>query len=296
MGHAVGWPSPEGGAARLADALAGYLESLGGRVRTGARRRTRRRSSAGASPASSSTAASAFAARARDRRRHAARAAAARGRRARRPLRRRAARATATDRRRSRSTGRCRARSRGRRRRRARPGPCTSAAPSRRCSTRSPRPAGAWPSGRSCCFGQQSLADPTRAPAGQHTAWAYTHGPQDADWAARDRPSRRAASRRRSSASRPGSATSSSPATCLGPADLERRNANLVGGDVGARLVHARPGRLPPAAEPVAVPDADPRPLPRQRGDVPRRRGARRARPRRRPHGAGRGADPPPSA
>ena len=30
MGHAVGWPSPEGGAARLADALAGHLAALGG--------------------------------------------------------------------------------------------------------------------------------------------------------------------------------------------------------------------------------------------------------------------------
>ena len=36
LGHAVGWPSPKGGAQRLADALAGYLESLGGTIRTGA--------------------------------------------------------------------------------------------------------------------------------------------------------------------------------------------------------------------------------------------------------------------
>ena len=31
-------------------------------------------------------------------------------------------------------------------------------------------------------LGQQSIADPTRAPAGKHTAWAYTHGPQDKPW------------------------------------------------------------------------------------------------------------------
>ena len=37
MGHAVGWPSPRGGAGYLASALVGYLESLGGEVRTGAR-------------------------------------------------------------------------------------------------------------------------------------------------------------------------------------------------------------------------------------------------------------------
>ena len=36
LGHAVGWPSPEGGAGRLAGALVGYLESLGGVIRTDA--------------------------------------------------------------------------------------------------------------------------------------------------------------------------------------------------------------------------------------------------------------------
>ncbi len=33
LGHAVGWPSPEGGAGRITDALVAYLHSLGGRVR-----------------------------------------------------------------------------------------------------------------------------------------------------------------------------------------------------------------------------------------------------------------------
>ncbi|MGI9106412.1 MAG: phytoene desaturase family protein [Pyrinomonadaceae bacterium] len=36
-GHAVGWPSPRGGAQRIADALAAYLRSLGGEIVTGAR-------------------------------------------------------------------------------------------------------------------------------------------------------------------------------------------------------------------------------------------------------------------
>ncbi|MCW3038420.1 MAG: NAD(P)/FAD-dependent oxidoreductase, partial [Solirubrobacterales bacterium] len=31
-------------------------------------------------------------------------------------------------------------------------------------------------------LGQQSVADPGRAPAGKHTAWAYTHGPVHLDW------------------------------------------------------------------------------------------------------------------
>lgn len=37
LGHAVGWPFPKGGAQKLADALASYLVSLGGEVRTGIR-------------------------------------------------------------------------------------------------------------------------------------------------------------------------------------------------------------------------------------------------------------------
>jgi phytoene dehydrogenase-like protein len=36
-GHAVGWPLPRGGAQKLADALVGYLRSLGGEVQTGRR-------------------------------------------------------------------------------------------------------------------------------------------------------------------------------------------------------------------------------------------------------------------
>ena len=37
LGHGAGWPSPEGGAGRLAEALVSHLRELGGEVRTGAR-------------------------------------------------------------------------------------------------------------------------------------------------------------------------------------------------------------------------------------------------------------------
>ena len=36
-GHAAGWPIPRGGAQRISDALAGYLRSLGGQIRTESR-------------------------------------------------------------------------------------------------------------------------------------------------------------------------------------------------------------------------------------------------------------------
>jgi len=37
LGHAVGWPIPQGGSQRIADAMANYLGSLGGEIRTGVR-------------------------------------------------------------------------------------------------------------------------------------------------------------------------------------------------------------------------------------------------------------------
>ncbi len=82
-------------------------------------------------------------------------------------------------------------------------------------------------------LGQQSLADPSRAPAGKHTAWAYTHGPQrGVDWSAeRERHVQRMEAQVERFA--PGFRELILARHVLGPADLERRNANLLGGDVG---------------------------------------------------------------
>lgn len=81
-------------------------------------------------------------------------------------------------------------------------------------------------------LGQQSLHDSTRAPAGKHTAWAYTHGPQDADWAGeRERHVARVEAQVERFA--PGFRERILARHVLGPGDLERRDANLVGGDVG---------------------------------------------------------------
>ena len=82
-------------------------------------------------------------------------------------------------------------------------------------------------------LGQQSLADPTRAPAGKHTAWAYTHGPAEVDWAGE---AERHVERIEAQIERfaPGFRDRILARHVLTPAGLERRNANLQGGDVGA--------------------------------------------------------------
>lgn len=99
-------------------------------------------------------------------------------------------------------------------------------------------------------LGQQTVADPTRAPAGQHTAWAYTHGPQHGvDWRAeRDRHVDRIEAHVERYA--PGFRARILARHVLGPDDLEARNRNLVGGDVGGgsyalRQVLFRPMPLP---------------------------------------------------
>jgi phytoene dehydrogenase-like protein len=82
-------------------------------------------------------------------------------------------------------------------------------------------------------LGQQSVADPTRTPAGKHTAWAYTHGPQKGvDWNAA---TPGVAERMEAQVERfaPGFRERILARHVLSPADLQARDANLVGGDVG---------------------------------------------------------------
>jgi phytoene dehydrogenase-like protein len=64
---------------------------------------------------------------------------------------------------------------------------------------------------------------------GKHTAWAYTHGPHDADW--RGHVERVEAQVERFA---PGFGARILARHVLGPPELEARNANLVAGDVGA--------------------------------------------------------------
>ncbi|HXH07963.1 MAG TPA: NAD(P)/FAD-dependent oxidoreductase [Vicinamibacterales bacterium] len=87
---------------------------------------------------------------------------------------------------------------------------------------------------------QPTLFDPTRAPAGRHTAWAYCHVPNgwtgDLTGAIEDQIERFA----------PGFRARILARAVAGPGDLERRNRNLVGGDIAGganrlRQILARP-------------------------------------------------------
>jgi phytoene dehydrogenase-like protein len=107
-------------------------------------------------------------------------------------------------------------------------------------------------------LGQQSLADRSRAPAGKHTAWAYTHGPRTGiDWATQlDTVLERIEAQVERFA--PGFRDLILARHVMGPGELERRNRNLVGGDVGGgsytlRQVVFRPvPRLSPYRTPLS--------------------------------------------
>jgi phytoene dehydrogenase-like protein len=81
-------------------------------------------------------------------------------------------------------------------------------------------------------LGQQSLADPTRAPEGKHTAWAYTHAPATQRAALG---SERAVEAVEEQVERfaPGFRDRILARHVLDPEELQARNPNLVAGDVG---------------------------------------------------------------
>ncbi len=99
-------------------------------------------------------------------------------------------------------------------------------------------------------LGQQSLADPTRAPAGKHTAWAYTHGPARADWR-RGLTGHVEAMEAQLELYAPGFRERILARHVLGPAELEARNANLVNGDVGGGSYRLRQAVFRPLPSPT---------------------------------------------
>ena len=238
LGHAVGWPSPEGGAGRLADALVGYLRSLGGEVRCSARvtrvhatsRRVAGVEIAGGERLDGGIVVADVMPHALARLADDALGGSYRSM----LLRYRYGPATlkvdwALD------------------------GPIPWQAPELREAGTVHVGGGEDELGATIAashhtlpdrpfmlVGQQSLADPSRAPAGRHTAWAYTHGPRrDVDWAAeQDRHVERMEAHIESYA--PGFRERILARHVLGPADLQRRNANLVEGDVGGGTYRLR--------------------------------------------------------
>jgi phytoene dehydrogenase-like protein len=100
-------------------------------------------------------------------------------------------------------------------------------------------------------FAQPSLFDATRAPAGQHTAWAYCHVPHAC---AEDMTARLEAQIERFA---PGFGARVIGRSVRGPAALEAGNANLVGGDINGgaqdlRQFFSRPTlRVDPYATPA---------------------------------------------
>jgi phytoene dehydrogenase-like protein len=98
---------------------------------------------------------------------------------------------------------------------------------------------------------QPSLFDTTRAPAGKHTAWAYCHVPNGSGVNMTERIERQV------ERFAPGFGARILGRSVMSPADIERHNANYIGGDVvggsnDARQILARPvPRLNPYATSV---------------------------------------------
>jgi phytoene dehydrogenase-like protein len=98
---------------------------------------------------------------------------------------------------------------------------------------------------------QQSLFDATRAPSGKHTVWAYCHVPNGSTVDMADRVEAQI------ERFAPGFRERILARHALGPAGLERYNANYVGGDIAGGLLDLRQlftrpvARLVPYSTPV---------------------------------------------
>jgi phytoene dehydrogenase-like protein len=92
---------------------------------------------------------------------------------------------------------------------------------------------------------QPTLFDPTRAPAGKHTAWAYCHVPHGYAGDAVERIERQV------ERFAPGFRERILARSVLTPADLERRNANLIGGDINGGVMDLRQIFARPIARPI---------------------------------------------
>ncbi len=94
-------------------------------------------------------------------------------------------------------------------------------------------------------FVQPTLFDPSRAPPGRHVGWAYCHVPNGWTGDATE------AIERQVERFAPGFRDRVLARRVLAPADFERRNPNLVGGDVSGGIMDLRQVFARPVARPV---------------------------------------------
>jgi phytoene dehydrogenase-like protein len=99
--------------------------------------------------------------------------------------------------------------------------------------------AGQIPSNPYLVIGQQSLVDPSRAPAGSHTLWAYSHAPSypEGGWQ-KHREAFADRIEQRIEGLAPGFRSLIRARAIHSPVDLEQMDENLVGGDLGGGSAH----------------------------------------------------------
>ena len=97
-------------------------------------------------------------------------------------------------------------------------------------------------------FVQPTLFDDSRAPAGKHTAWAYCHVPNG--WTM----DMTEAIERQVERFAPGFRERILARSVMAPADLQRRNANLIGGDINGGMMDLRQLIVRPVARLDPVP------------------------------------------
>jgi phytoene dehydrogenase-like protein len=91
-------------------------------------------------------------------------------------------------------------------------------------------------------FTQASLFDSTRAPAGKHTAWAYCHVPNGFTGNATE------AIEKQVERFAPGFRDCIAKRSVMGPAEMERHNQNLIGGDISGGAAYLSQMFLRPTA------------------------------------------------
>ncbi|TMF15851.1 MAG: NAD(P)/FAD-dependent oxidoreductase [Chloroflexi bacterium] len=96
---------------------------------------------------------------------------------------------------------------------------------------------------------QPTVADPTRAPAGKHVGWAYCHVPNGSTVDMRERIEAQV------ERFAPGFTSRILARHVMTPADIERHNANNVGGDINGGIADLRQLFIRPTARLYATPN-----------------------------------------